>query len=331
MNSTSERILYKILYPGYVELASRCGVGGTLLSLRFGPPSATSMYNQRRALAPASFTSDADARNTNMTLMQGKRRQVLEAQLAEKMELLKQFTNPRGIGMRGQTVPQRDVEILQEQINALRQQLNGPQYPSLESNLPPTPAYGMEPQARPGPIGPTPASLSSALPNRTPHSEFPMAPSSSTSSRSSKRDMVWQQKYEAWLRRSSASRGTSSTAPAQVQTFASAAVAQVNVFDSPRSQVHSVSSGFTAPHSTNQGMNPFSQPNSAQVHQDPPRYGRRATPPSEYCSGGHEPTIGQHAERPGGPQVPSPVAVNGNQPLNAHFGRRRVQESSRPW
>lgn len=67
-----------------------------------------------------SANSDEQTRQTNMTLMQLKRRKQLEEQLENKMQLLSQYTNTRGIGMRGSTVPQRDIDLLNNQIADLR-------------------------------------------------------------------------------------------------------------------------------------------------------------------------------------------------------------------
>jgi hypothetical protein len=161
------------------------------------------MYGQRRGLAAPVQASDTDARNANFTLMHGKRRQQLEMQLEEKLELLKQYTNPRGIGMRGQTVPQNDVDLLQQQIAAIRQQLEGGQQ---SGALPPTPINPSAVSSAQS-VGAAPSQrvTAHAVQAMSAGYPFPTAPTS-TGSTGSRRDEVWQQKYEGWLRRNNGGR-----------------------------------------------------------------------------------------------------------------------------
>ena len=72
---------------------------------------------------PVAFNEN-ETRQANLTLMQQKRRRHLVEQLENKQQLLGQYTNSRGIGMHGSTVPQRDIELLQGQINDIRSQLS---------------------------------------------------------------------------------------------------------------------------------------------------------------------------------------------------------------
>ena len=162
------------------------------------------MNNQRRGLGSGAVSNDMDTRKANMSLMNAKRRQQLEAQLEEKVVLFKQFTNTRGIGLKGQSVPQRDIEILQQQIDAIRQQLEGNASAAnsvvTPSQIPPPRAGGYVPQLRQDAPGSPPPS------NTTSNMCTPIG-----SGRTTKRDEVWQRKYEAWLRRSGSQKLSLST------------------------------------------------------------------------------------------------------------------------
>lgn len=182
------------------------------------------MYGQRRGLAHAQQQSDDQARNTNLTLMQQKRKRQLEEQLQEKLELQRQYSNPRGIGMRGQTVPARDMELLNEQIENIKRQIaemNGTPY---------TPSgVGADPYAA---IPPSPSSATSVAPSNvtgqslaTPSggnfvptyggastagvrtagmpvaAQRAPAPANAGSRPASRREQVWNAKYQQWLAR----------------------------------------------------------------------------------------------------------------------------------
>ena len=183
------------------------------------------MYNQRRGLASGQQQSDTDTRNTNADLMRGRRRQQLLTQLQEKEDLLKQYMNPRGIGMRGQTVPQRDVDILQQQIDNLRVQLEGGN--DALTSAPPGSAHGY---SQPSMQASSAASQSSngfapstqfqggggynsssrhsqqstidqSAPQQPAPSAYPSIKAPSTSGQSTRRDEVWHRKYQLWLDR----------------------------------------------------------------------------------------------------------------------------------
>jgi len=120
------------------------------------------MYNRdRRGYAHAQQVSDDAARTQNLTLMQQKRKRQLEEQLEMKLDIQRQYANPRGIGQRGgQAVPQRDMDILQEQIDTIRRQLaemtgQPMSVPSGQSSVCATP-HGQQP--------PTPSSVASSTP-----------------------------------------------------------------------------------------------------------------------------------------------------------------------
>lgn len=293
------------------------------------------MYQQRRGLAQPTLQSDQEARNANFVLMHSKRRQVLEAQLAEKMELLKQFTNTRGIGMRGQSVPQHDIELLQQQIAALRQQLDGGA--ETGASLPVTPS-SQAAAVTPGSVRSEATPFSSGQPGRLEPAKlsnnnsypFPTAPSS-TASTGSRRDMVWQQKYESWLQRngrapqlsgalqnfvpSSSASVASSAAPSQFSAVApSQRSAPPQSYPLPAYPQQAAGPQFPQPLQQQQQQQPWGGAAVPSQPQQQIMYGRRATPPNS-------------AGRTDVGVFPGSAAP---QPQQQH-GRRAQQVSQRPW
>ena len=160
------------------------------------------------------LNTEDETRLTNLSLMQQKRRKQLLEQLENKQQLLAQYTNSRGIGMKGATVPQRDIDMLNHQIAELSATL-------AEFN-PDAPAQRPAPQphnstastiaglaggggvaggARGGTLGGGPMQpLGNATSNVSNISgQHQMAPAPATAK--SKRDEVWERKYAQWQRR----------------------------------------------------------------------------------------------------------------------------------
>lgn len=254
------------------------------------------IMNARRGFANAHQSSDNEARNTNLTLMQQKRKRQLEEQLENKEELLRQYTNPRGIGMRGQTVPQRDVDMLKEQIEQIRRQLAemlGQAGPVATPSSLATPS-GQSQSFQPV-IGSTPST------NATPIAGTPVSagrPTQQGNRPPSKREQVWNAKYQQWLQRERESRqGGRSAPPSQPNAVPPLAVRQNQFAPVPVEGSRSTNRdlGFTPQSSTAstpaQGDARFGRRASASgdsrqampqsTAQGDVRFGRRATPPSE--------------------------------------------------
>jgi hypothetical protein len=142
-----------------------------------------------RNSARGGFDNGNAAREANLQLMQDKRRRQLEEQLQNKMEILQQYTNPRGLGMGGHMAPQRDIDLLKQQIEQLRQAI--------------TECGGTAP-ARAGPVAAA-AAAGAIDPRLLPsaHAVASSAASSAVSTRSV-RDEVWERRYGEWRRRQSA-------------------------------------------------------------------------------------------------------------------------------
>jgi hypothetical protein len=227
---------------------------------------------RRAGLAAGRQLSDDQARDANFGLMQQRRKQQLEQQLEEKVELLKQYQNPRGFGMRGRSdVPQRDIDMLQQQIEGIRRQLAemmsgglGTPASSSASSLAATPHTGQRP---------------------TPHSGMPVTPGSAVGAAGAtpggrasnmprtKRDEVWERKYAAWL-----TRGGQSLPPSMSATPVASArslTTTEGLWDALKQPA-----GPSAPPAP---VPPLPTPYGAsqQQQQDGPRFGRRATPPTE--------------------------------------------------
>lgn len=264
------------------------------------------MFAQRRGLANPSTATDSEARDANLSLIQKKRKQNIESQLEEKRELLKQFTNARGIGMKGQTVPQRDIDMLQEQIQSLESQLatfNRPavglgnsQFTGMNSpsGLPTSGATGACTPLSSGRttqhVGASSIAVSLQGPaqNVAPSIEY----SASSCGKSSKRDEVWHRKYQAWMDRVTRSQQT----PAEPFVL------------------RGVGNNGTQPFPISQsGPSEVSQRNVPVVH------GRRATPPAEK----------QPEQSAKAPFVAQPSCMR--QDSAPQHGRRSSQQSTRPW
>jgi hypothetical protein len=297
------------------------------------------MYH-RRGLGQAQGISDQDARDTNFTLMQRKRKQQLEEQLEAKLELLKQYTNPRGIGMRGQTVRQEDVQILQNQIEQIQQQLQQITNPagSAQSQPPVSnpaqmvssrdnsafsqgqmssgsrqPQQPQQPQQyQQAPQNSAPQSFGVPGPASGPLDRLNRnAPSASSSRQLSKREEVWEKKYQNWLERAS-TRGASSLMSApkpQPPQTSTASAFSYNSSATHRSEVHPL----VTPTGVGQPQT-FHEPPTTWAGKDlppQPQYGRRATP--------------QQTQRP---EVSPPP------PAQVGFGRRGTPQNNagtRPW
>lgn len=252
--------------------------------------------------------TDEDARGANYDLMQQRRKMQLEEQLREKLELLKQYQNPRGFGMRGRSdVPQRDIDMLQQQIDQVRASLaqltgNGVIVQSQPASGANTPAAAALNSARGAgqlthglPITPSQSGLA------TPASAVGgLARLGNPNGVRTKRDEVWERKYAAWLARG----GISSVPPSAMSTPAAS------------------SCGLGTPLSGPAAWAPSDAAVTGMGSQGDVRFGRRATPPTEATRSAMHATATPHQAPPlrqgsapfGRRAVPAPAAVPGGRP-----------------
>ena len=295
----------------------------------------------RRGLAQAQTATDDQARDANLRMMKEKRKQQLEAQLEGKLSLLQQYSNPRGIGMGGHTVPKHDIELLESQIEQIRDALRQLNESGLatSTNIP-TSSSGtrnmrsegnMQPSSRGGFATPSSAHRVEVTPSLVQPGGVPLPvqqAAARNSGKATKRDEVWQSKYNRWLARG----GVPTPAASRMGTPGQQGYAPVNIFEGPlppseefpmRQQVPAENSGAPAgvPRTP-----PQEQMVMPQQVQEAPRFGRRATPPYEQPA---NPPSRQQQQQQQQQQPPT----SAQQP--AQRGRRSAQPTSntstRPW
>eukprot|EP00758_Cryptobia_borreli_P003081 Tbor_TRINITY_DN3512_c0_g1::TRINITY_DN3512_c0_g1_i1::g.2904::m.2904 len=213
--------------------------------------------------------------------MSDKHRLQLLEELQGMEALLKQYTNPRSIGMCQQAVPEKDINILKCKIDNVTRQLEvfNDSTPSADSHIPScsssTTHYqnGMRCQAPCRPMSDEDTRVSqfkqhehgtaSGLVNQL--SQSPSGPSNQ--SQYTRRDAVWQCKYEKWLRKNTENTAFYNEYKNQTTPIMECTLNQVQAFQ----QLPSKSSDVQSRLSTEEFLPPPGQGRQAQ-------FGRRAIP-----------------------------------------------------